>query len=222
MKSKLYSWFSSLVAATGKVRLYISLFILLPLIFLSQEVREKKVFEFEVAFLQWLHEVINPISGYILSVFYLIGDTHIAALVVVTSLGILWWKRYWREAMTLAFASLSVLLLVDEILKPFFARRRPPERIDKTAGGFGYPSGHATGNLVLYFYLAYLLAARYPKLSIYIYGVTTLFLLLMGLSSMYLRVHWPSDIIGGYAFGYIWLTICLAILNFSGKKEKKY
>lgn len=222
MKFKLNVWFNSLVAATGRVRLYICFIIIIPLILLCQEIQKTKVFAGEVNFLQWLHQVIHPIAGAVLSVFYFVGDTHFAALVVVISLGVLCWKRYWRQATTLGFATLSVLLLVDEVLKPFFARRRPPERLDKSAGGYSFPSGHATGNVVLYFYLAYLLAARYPKLSIYIYGATTLFLILMGLSSMYLRVHWPSDIVAGYAFGYIWLTICLGILNFSGPKEKKY
>ena len=222
MKFNLNNWFNSLVAATGKIQLYICCFSIIPLILLCQAIKQKKSFDFEADFLLLLHQVIHPIIGYVLSFFYLIGDTQFAAFVVIISLAFLAWKRYWREAGTLAFATLSVLILVDKILKPFFARRRPPERLDKTAGGYSFPSGHATGNVVLYFYLAYLLAARYPKLSIYIYSGTTIFLILMGLSSMYLRVHWPTDIIGGYIFGYLWLTLALAILNFSGKKEKKY
>lgn len=220
MKIKLNDRLISLVAAIGKVRLYTCLFILFPLILLCQEIKAKKSFDFEVNFLQWLHEVIHPVLGYVLSVFYWIGDTQSAAVVVIISLAFLAWKRYWKEAGTLAIATLSVLLFVDKVLKPFFARRRPPERLDKSAGGYSFPSGHATGNVLLYFYLAYLLAARYPKYIIHIYTVISIFLLLMGLSSMYLRVHWPTDVLAGYGFGYIWLTIALTILNFSGKKGK--
>lgn len=222
MQLKLDKWFNSLVSAIGKVRLYICCFSIIPLILICQQAKARKVFDFEVNFLQWLHEVIPPIIGRVLSVLYLIGDTEFAAFVVVLSLAVLWYKRYRREAMTLAFAALSVLILVDKILKPFFARRRPPERLDKSAVGYGFPSGHATGNVLLYFYLASLLAARYPKLRIYIYTATTVFLILMGLSSMYLRVHWPTDIIAGYIFGYIWLTVCLVILNSTEKKREKY
>lgn len=219
MKFKLSDRWLSLVAAIGKVRLYTCLFILFPLILLSQQIKNKRSFDWEANFLLWLHEVIHPIAGSMLSVFYWIGDTESAAIIVIVSLAVLWWKKRRREAVTLAFATLSVLLLVDKILKPFFARRRPPERLDKSAGGYGFPSGHATGNVLLYFYLAYLLAARYPKYSIHIYAAITMFLLLMGLSSMYLRVHWPTDTIAGYGFGYLWLTIALAILNFPGKKR---
>lgn len=221
MKLKLNDWLVSLVAAIGKVRLYTCLFILFPLILLCQEIKYQKTFEFEDDFLRWLHEVIHPAVGYVLSVFYWIGDTQSAAIVVIISLAFLAWKRYWKKAGTLAIATLSVLLFVDKVLKPFFARRRPPERLDKSAGGYSFPSGHATGNLLLYFYLAYLLAAKYPKYSLHIYLAISAFLILMGLSSMYLRVHWPTDVLAGYGFGYIWLTVALAILNFSGKKAKK-
>ena len=223
MKLKLNERLFPLVAAIGKVRLYTCLFILFPLLLLCQEIKEKKSFgfDFEVKFLQWLHEVIHPVLGYFLSVFYWIGDTQSAAVVVIISLAFLAWKRFWKEAITLGVATLSVLLFVDKILKPFFARHRPPERLDKSAGGYSFPSGHATGNVLLYFYLAYLLAARYPKYTIHIYAAISVFLILMGLSSMYLRVHWPTDVLAGYGFGYIWLTIALAILNFSGKKTKR-
>jgi membrane-associated phospholipid phosphatase len=218
MKKKQSNWFISAIALVGKVRLIVCLALLLPLTLLSKAILEKRKFEFEPAFLHWLHTINEPLLSHFLKPFYTIGDTQFAAIIVVISLGILAWRRYWQEAKVLAIASLGVLLLVDKVLKPFFLRRRPPMRLDDTAAGFSFPSGHATGNFVLYGFLAYVLATRFPKYAHYIYGVTIVFLILMGLSSMYLRVHWPTDIIAGYAFGFIWLTFCLTLLKLSSKK----
>ena len=122
--------------------------------------------------------------------------------------------RYWHEAIALAFATLGILILVDEILKPFFDRRRPPKpRLVEDLSRDSFPSGHAAGNLVLYFYLSFILATRYPKLTKYIYGLATLIILSIGFSSIYVNAHWTTDIIGGYIFGYLWLLISLGFLN---------
>jgi membrane-associated phospholipid phosphatase len=220
MKVRRSNWFISGVALIGKVRLITCLVLLLPLILLSKAILEKRQFAFEPAFLEWLHTINEPLLIHFLQPFYTIGDTQFAAIIVVISLGVLAWRRYWQEATVLAIASLGVLLLVDKVLKPFFLRRRPPMRLDDTAAGFSFPSGHATGNFVLYLFLAYILAHRFPKYSVYIYGIAIVFLLLMGLSSMYLRVHWPTDIIGGYGYGFIWLTVCLTLLKLSSNKYK--
>lgn len=210
----------SLVALVGKVQLLICLGISIFLILLSKVILEKKPLPFDVYLLESLHKINEPVLSFVLHPFYAVGDTQFAAAIVVISLAVLCWKRYWQEAKVLAIASLGILLIVDKLLKPFFLRRRPPDRLDHSAAGFSFPSGHATGNLVLYFYLSYILAAHYPKLTVYIYGLTTTFLIIMGLSSVYLRVHWPTDILAGYGFGYIWLTICLVMLKLSSNKYK--
>lgn len=220
MKVRRSNRFLSVVAAIGKVRLITCLVLLLPLILLSKAILEKRKFEFEPAFLEWLHTINEPLLSHFLKPFYTIGDTQFAALIVVISLGVLAWRRYWQEAKVLAIASLGVLLLVDKVFKPFFHRRRPPMRLDDTAAGFSFPSGHATGNFVLYLFLAYILAHRFPQYAVYIYGIAIVFLILMGLSSLYLRVHWPTDIIGGYGYGFIWLTVCLTLLKLSSNKYK--
>ncbi len=209
-----------LLSLIGKARLITCLIISVTLFWLSKAILDKKTFEFDSSFVQRMHEINEPVLTIILHPFYTIGDTQSAAIIVVLSLGILTWRRYWKEAQILAFASLGVLLLVDKVLKPFFLRPRPSHRLDETVAGFSFPSGHATGNLVLYLFLAYILAARYPKFTIHIYAATIVFLILMGLSSIYLRVHWPTDILAGYGYGYLWLTLCLILLKLIAKKYR--
>ena len=152
---------------------------------------------------------------------YNIGNTYITGSLVLAVLIFLIRKRYWQEAKTLAFATLGILILVDEILKPIFGRSRPPKpRLLDDLGKDSFPSGHAAGNLVFYFYLAFLLAAQYPKSTKYIYILATIIVLLVGFSSIYTKAHWATDVLGGYLFGYLWLLVSLSVLKFLDRNSK--
>jgi membrane-associated phospholipid phosphatase len=83
---------------------------------------------------------------------------------------------------------------------------------------FSYPSGHALGSTILYGFLAYLLATRYPRFAWFIYVLAVLLIAVIGLSRLYLGVHWPTDIIGGYCIGFLWVMFCIAMLKLQQSK----
>ena len=106
--------------------------------------------------------------------------------------------------------------LLDVALKQVFHRTRPTWDVPLvTALGWSFPSGHAMGSLVAYGMLAYVLVrelhGRRRRLAV-IAGATLL-ILLVGLSRMYLGVHYFSDVIGGYAAGVVWLAACISGLE---------
>jgi undecaprenyl-diphosphatase len=76
-----------------------------------------------------------------------------------------------------------------------------------------YPSGHAMGSTIGYGSLAYvsivLLRRRWAKVAT-VTGLTML-VLAIGWSRIYLRAHWCSDVIGGYAIGIGWLALCITV-----------
>jgi undecaprenyl-diphosphatase len=78
------------------------------------------------------------------------------------------------------------------------------------------------GSLVAYGMLAYLLVrelhGRRPRLAV-IAGATVL-VLLIGLSRIYLGVHYFSDVIGGYAAGVVWLAACISGLEVARRKPR--
>jgi undecaprenyl-diphosphatase len=156
---------------------------------------------------------------YVARGFYFVGEAEVAVFIVLLSLGILCWKRYWLEAQVVAASSLGVLLLIDKLLKPLFYRRRPPEKL-VYVDGRSFPSGHATGNLLLYLLLAYILSARFPKYKFHFYSSAIALTLLIGLSSMYLRTHWLTDILGGYSLAFVLLTLAIGALKFSDPKYR--
>jgi undecaprenyl-diphosphatase len=107
-------------------------------------------------------------------------------------------------------------LLLDMVLKLQFNRPRPHVFIWGTqAFGSSFPSGHAMGATITYSTVAYL-AARLQRrawarwLTMF---VALLVILLIGVSRMYLGVHYPSDVLAGVIMGLAWAAFCMATLE---------
>ena len=198
----------------SKYKNYFVLILLIPFAHFCYQILAKDYPEFDTQFLLYLEDKRVWIFNIFFKTLYQIGGAYITGGIVLIALIVLVYKRFWHEAKTLAFSTLGILILVDQILKPLFDRRRPPHpRLVKDLSRDSFPSGHAAGNLVLYFYLSLVLANKYPQFTKYIYGLATLIIFLMGFGSVYTKAHWVTDILAGYVFGYIWLSISLLVSN---------
>ena len=156
---------ATLIAAVGTIGLLSCLVILLGLSWLFQEVLEKEAFGFDTTVLLAVHRWSNPILDQVMLSLTRLGDPEFVVVIIVLSLGLLLWRRQRTEAKMLTIACLGALIL-NQGLKLFFAKPRPQlwtPLIVETS--FSFPSGHALGSLVLYGFLAYLLAINYPRQS---------------------------------------------------------
>lgn len=122
--------------------------------------------------------------------------------------------KHYRKALFLFAAGAGGMALFS-ILKQIFARPRPPYPLLLPESGFSFPSGHATVSFVFYGALAYLIyATDLPK---FWKSVLIIFLLLLsisiGLSRVYLRVHYPSDVLAGFCLGYSWLFLLIYVFR---------
>jgi membrane-associated phospholipid phosphatase len=212
-----------LIAAIGTVGLATCLVILLGLGWLFQEVWEKEAFSFDTTALLWIHQWSNPVLDAVMLKITTLGNPEFVVVVVILTLGWLWWSRRRFQAKVFAIACLGALILNQE-LKLFFTKARPqlwPRLI--TESTFSFPSGHALGSLVLYGFLAYVLAEQFPRLSYWIYGIAVGIIASIGASRLYLGVHWPTDILAGYAVGFLWLMICITMLRLHAQaKLRRY
>ena len=130
----------------------------------------------------------------------LIGASCIAALW-------LWHRGGGRAGLVLIVVTLTGRLL-GEAQKYWIARVRPdlePHLVVVKTNSF--PSGHATSSMIFYLALALLLASHRHRFAAA--GAAILLALLVGTSRVMLGVHWPSDVIGGWAFGLLWVLLTL-------------
>ncbi|MBH8576803.1 phosphatase PAP2 family protein [Nostocaceae cyanobacterium CENA369] len=204
---------ASLIATIGIFGLAVCLLILFVLAKLAEEVLEKEAFAFDTSFLLWLHQFANPSLDNFMLAITNIGNPSTVVIVAGTSLGILWWRRYRVEAYIFVLACLGGLIL-NTGLKLFFSKPRPElwhQLISEKF--FSFPSGHALGSMVLYGFISYLLAIHYPQFTKVIYSAAVILIAVIGMSRLYLGVHWPTDVIAGYGVGFLWLMICITMLK---------
>jgi len=146
----------------------------------------------------WLPEAMTDLTA--------LGSSTVLLLVCGASIVYLLLSRRPRTALFL-FAATSGGMAMGGLLKLVYARPRPalvPHLVDVATTSF--PSGHATDSAIVYLTLAALLARTVPEphLRIYMIGAAILLTLLIGLSRVYLGVHWPSDVVAGWMIGAAW------------------
>lgn len=133
------------------------------------------------------------------------------ALIVLSVLAFFTFKGHWRDAGALML-SFGGGLALNVLLKVFFERSRPELAHVVEAAGYSFPSGHAMVSLCFYGMLAFLLMRRTPSLvaRILVAALSVLLIGAIGLSRVYLGVHYPTDVAAGYAAGATWLAFCLS------------
>ncbi len=112
-------------------------------------------------------------------------------------------------------------ILLNEGLKFLFHRQRPglPHLVEVT--GLSFPSGHAMMSFIFYGMLIYLVWVNvtHQLLRNAVSIICILFIIAVGISRIYLGVHYPSDVLAGFAAGSFWLTAC--ILGLRGLRYQK-
>ncbi len=135
-----------------------------------------------------------------------LGSAKVAIAVIASVSLLLAWKRCWR---TLAYWLTAVVFAqaVVWLLKTTLERARPTAMYDST-DAFSFPSGHAASSIVLYGFLAFLLAReKSPRIR---WAVTLLAAGLVGLiafSRLYLGAHWLSDVLASLSLGTAWVAL---------------
>jgi membrane-associated phospholipid phosphatase len=113
--------------------------------------------------------------------------------------------------------------LLARVLKVAVRRSRPPYASVLLHGfSYSFPSGHATDSLIGYGMLAYFLLVCWGKHSFTqaaIISGSALLVLAIGFSRLYLGVHYFSDVIGGYAAGMVWLSICITGVEIARRRR---
>ncbi|HLT75780.1 MAG TPA: phosphatase PAP2 family protein [Ferrovibrio sp.] len=187
---------------------------------LADEVRDGSTREFDRALLlslrhpddisdpigpRWLEELVRDVTAF--------GGTGPLLFITLAAILYLVMLRKYRSSLFLLLAVGGGQLL-SSVLKLGFDRARPdlvPHGMHVYTASF--PSGHAMMAAVTWLTLGALLARTESRLRIkaYIILLAVLITILVGLSRVYLGVHWPTDVLGGWVAGSAWAALCWAI-----------
>ena len=151
------------------------------------------------------NEALVPAARLLSDIGSWIGVLIIAALAA----GGLLLRRRRREALVLLALMISERPLV-ELLKTLFDRARPdPHGHAVAVHSMAFPSGHSANAMALGLGLALIAAPARWRLSALVAGLA--FAAAVGLSRLVLGVHWPSDVLGGWAFGAAWTLLLVRL-----------
>ncbi len=127
----------------------------------------------------------------------------------------------WRRAALWLFLSVAGADVLILTLKYGFHRPRPAAFFGVDPTSYSFPSGHSLASFCFYLVLAGLLSSRVRStgLRIAIWIAASLLVAAIGLSRIYLGVHYPSDVIGGYLAAAVWVTTLLAADHMRGRRR---
>lgn len=212
-KQKAYPTLSSFIAFFGVAWLGVCIATVYILAELSDEVLEQEAFALDETILLHIHRLANPLLDKVMVFITNIGDPHTVVPLTVIAFVFLLVNR---QRLAAAFFAINAAggVALSYFLKLAFSKPRPQlwnSAIEEVT--YSYPSGHALGSMVIYGFLSYVLAKMYPRYSATIYTFAVLMIVSIGFSRLYLGVHWPTDILGGYGIGFLWITACISLLR---------
>jgi undecaprenyl-diphosphatase len=142
----------------------------------------------------------------------LLGSTIV--LIALSVCVILFFLKFRRQRAAVLFAiTMTGAFVLNAVLKLSYQRARPDPYFDFPApSSYSFPSGHALYAFCFYGTLAALVAAgRNGRLArLFVWAMAVLLIVMIGFSRVYLGVHYPSDVLAGYAAAFVWVcTIAL-------------
>lgn len=132
---------------------------------------------------------------------------------------LIFWLLFYKKRRTLSLDIFSIAItstLVMFTIKEIFKRQRPLEPLLHAVPGFSFPSGHSFSSFTFFGLLVYIIADsnRLSRPMKWLGGILCILLAsIIAISRVYLKVHYPSDVIGGFLLCLIWLGISFWVLH---------
>lgn len=170
----------------------------------------------------YMYDFLGPNGDTAFVVITYIGSKNVSfPLLAILILVFLFQKRYWTAL--LLIVNLIGVRQLNSLLKSIFERTRPELEHLVQVSTESFPSGHSMNSIAFFGFLAYLLylklkASGKPANVVIIF--TGILIVLIGLSRIYLGVHYPWDVIGGFLAGGAWLLFTMYLYTYVPEKEQ--
>lgn len=174
---------------------------------MNQELNEldRSIYDFVIAYQSTMMNRIMVFISFLGSAYFL-GAISIVAFWILMKIK----EHYWDS--TFVLFNLLGAAGLNRLLKLIYQRQRPDlEHLDKVTG-YSFPSGHAMASFAFYGFMAYMVFLNIKDKRLR-YSMMVVFILLafaIGISRIYLGVHFASDVIGGFIGGGAWIATCIA------------
>ncbi|KAF0826172.1 phosphatase PAP2 family protein [Cytobacillus firmus] len=194
---------------------------LLLFIEIVDELKEEELIRFDESVIQYVQAFISPRHTEYMSVVTFLGSVKwLAFSVLIAAVLLFLFKK--RSLAWFMVLSSGLGALFNLLLKWIFKRERPDIRPLIEEQGFSFPSGHSMGSFIFYGSLAYMIIhlAKRKRWKAAWTMMLGCFIMMIGLSRIYLGVHFPSDVIAGFAAGGAWLTIMIIGFRYYEYRKK--
>ncbi|WP_312113282.1 phosphatase PAP2 family protein [Brevibacillus reuszeri] len=177
---------------------------------LGQEMLEQELYAFDSFVITKVQSLITPKLTSVMLFFTFLASTKSLLTLTVIAIGLMLWQHKRWEALFLLLA-LGGGMVFNLLLKWLYRRERPSIQRLIEESGYSFPSGHSMAAFLFFGMMAMLLTlfvvSRAAKAVIIL--IAAVLILLVGISRIYLGVHYPSDVLAGFVAGGVWLVMCL-------------
>ncbi|MFJ5624399.1 phosphatase PAP2 family protein [Peribacillus loiseleuriae] len=199
----------------------VSLISLIGFSFMAVLISGQHIVQFDQSVISFIQGFESSALTSIMKLFTFIGSFSVVLVIFLIALFVLYKVFKYRTELILLVVVIVGTPILNQVLKAIFHRTRPDFHRLIEVGGYSFPSGHAMNAFAVYGILTFLLWRHIPTRlgRTVLIIISSLFIIMIGTSRIYLGVHYPSDIIGGYFASGFWLAI--VIWFFQRYKEKQ-
>jgi undecaprenyl-diphosphatase len=178
---------------------------------LGREMAEGETLRFDNAVRGWAHQFASPGMTRAMTAVSALGYGFLLFALIIVFL--FFARLRWLRAAVWLAITMAGALLLDIALKYAYHRHRPTAFFGVSPGSYSFPSGHALCSFCFYGALAGLLSARIKSLlwRIVIWSAAAALVMAIGFSRIYLGVHYPSDVLGGYLAATVWVGTVIVL-----------
>lgn len=194
-----------------KLLLLLICFTALGFILIAFMVEQKQIGQFDSLIATFIQSFETPFSTKMMLFFTNIGSGTSINIIAFIIFIIFYFFLKFRAELLLFIVVLLGSHYLFRVIKLLFERERPDLHRLIEIGGYSFPSGHATNAICIYGILTFILWRHIPSRigRFLLLSFSTFMILMIGISRIYLGVHYPSDVLAGYFAGGCWLTIAI-------------
>ncbi|MBE6155037.1 MAG: phosphatase PAP2 family protein [Firmicutes bacterium] len=202
------------------IKSFIILIALIGFIYITFKVFNNEIMKFDIASYEFISD--HLISRYVTPIALVITNMGSALALVSVALILLFVLKNKKIGVCICF-NLALITIINLILKNIVERPRPSNFQIISASGYSFPSGHSMISAAFYGYLIYLIWKYFKnkKLRIILMFFLSILVFMIGISRVYLGVHYLSDVIAGFLISLAYLVVFTSIAKryIGGKNE---